>query len=98
MSKYLTKSIKNCLRLKSRLYHFQLKGRISISNHINKYTKLLVDLTNLNVVIEDEDKALILFSFLSDEEYETFVFILIKNNTINQFLNIMVFQVKEIQI
>jgi len=56
-SKYLTKSIENRLHLKRRLYYFQLKGRIFISDHINNYTKLLADLTNLNVVIENEDKA-----------------------------------------
>jgi len=33
----------------------------------------------VNEVIKDEDKALILLSFLSDEEYETFVLILIND-------------------
>ena len=63
-SKYLTKSVENRLHLKRRLYHFKLKGEISISDHINNYTKLLADLTNLDVVIKDEDKALILLSSL----------------------------------
>ena len=58
-SKYLTKSVENRLHLKMKLYHFQLKGEISISDHINNYTKLFTDLTNLDVAIEDEDKALI---------------------------------------
>ena len=72
-SKYLTKSVENRLHLKRRLYHFQLKGEISISDHINNYTKLLANLTNLDVVIEYEYKALILLSSLPDERYETFV-------------------------
>ena len=72
-SKYLTKSVENCLHLKRRIYHFQLKGEISISDHINNYMKLLADLTNLDVVIEDEDKALILLSSLPVEKCETFV-------------------------
>jgi len=76
-SKYLTKSVENRLHLKRRLYRFQLKGGISISDHINNYTKLLADLTNLNVVIENEDKALILLSSLPDEGYETIVLSLI---------------------
>ena len=53
------------------LYRSQLKKEISISEHMNNYTKLLVDLTNMDEVINDEDKALILLSSLPDEEYET---------------------------
>ena len=61
-NKYLTKSVKNWLHLKKRLYRFQLKDGISVSDHINNYTKLLADLTNLDVVLKDEDKVLILLS------------------------------------
>ena len=38
---------------------------------MKKYTKLLADLANVDEVIKDEDKALILLSSLLDEEYET---------------------------
>jgi len=72
------------LHLKKRLYHFQLKGGISNSYHINNYTKFLPDLINLDVVIKDEDKALILLSSLPDERYETFMLTLINERT---FLN-----------
>ena len=61
--KYLTKSIESCLQLKSRLYGFQLKREISIDEHMNNYTKLLTDLVNVDVKIE--------------EEYETFILTLI---------------------
>ena len=37
------------------------------------YTKFLVDLANVDVVIEEEDKVLILLSSLPDEGYETFI-------------------------
>jgi len=74
--KYLTKSIKSQLLLKRRLYCFKLK-QLSIAEHMNNYTKLLSDLINVNMDIEWEDKALILFNSLPDEEYETFVFTLI---------------------
>ena len=40
-----------------------------------------MNLTNLDVVIEDEDKALILLSSLPDEGYETFVLNLINGRT-----------------
>jgi len=56
-------------------------GEISISDHINNYTKLLVDLTNFDVVIEDEDTTLILLSSLPDEGYEIFVLNLINGRT-----------------
>ena len=60
---------------------FPVEEGVFISDHINIYTKLLVDLSNLNVVIDDEDKVLILLSYLSDEGYETFVFTLINGRT-----------------
>jgi len=75
-SKYLTKNIENRLHLKRRL-HFQLKKGISIGECMNNYMKLLVNLANMDVVIEEEDKALILLSSFPDEDYETFVLILI---------------------
>ena len=58
-------------------YRFQLKKGISIDEHINNYMKLLADLTNVDVVIEVKDKALILLSSLPDEDYETFILTLI---------------------
>jgi len=75
------KSIENCLHLKRRLYCFQLKRGVSISNHTNTYTKLLADLVKVDVVIDEEDKALILLSSLPDERYEIFVLILINERT-----------------
>ena len=80
-SKYLTKSVKNCLHLKRRLYRFQLKKKISIGEHMNNYTKLLADLANIDEKIKDEDKALILLSSLLDDEYETFVLIFINGKS-----------------
>jgi len=71
--KYLTKSIESRLLLKRRLYRFQLKKEISIAEHMNNYTKLLTNLVNVDVDIEEEDKALILLNFLPHKEYETFI-------------------------
>jgi len=71
-SKYLIKSIENHLHLKMRFYRFQLRKGISIEEHMNNYIKILADLANMDVVIEEEDKALILLSSLPDEDYETF--------------------------
>ena len=48
-SKYLTKSIENCLHLKRRPYRFQLKKGIPIREHMNDYTTLLADLANVDL-------------------------------------------------
>jgi len=68
--KYLKKSIESRLQLKRRLYRFQLKRELSIDEHMNNYTKLLTELINVDVTIEEEDKVLILLNSLPDEEYE----------------------------
>jgi len=73
--KYLTKSIESRLHLKRRLYCFQLKRGLSIGEHMSYYTKLLADLINVDVEIEEEDKAVILRNSLPDEEYGTFILI-----------------------
>ena len=80
-TKYLKKSIESRLHLKMRLYQFQLKRGSSVDDHLNAYTKLLADLVNVDVEIEDEDKACILLSSLPDEDYETFVLTLINGKT-----------------
>ena len=87
-SKYLTKRIENRLHWKRRLYRFQLKKYISIDEHMNNYTKLLTDLANVNVVIEEKDKALILLSYLPNEDYETFVLTLINGKQLLSYNDI----------
>ena len=84
----MTKSAENCLHLKRRLYRFLLKRGVPISDHINNYTKLLADLANVNVVINAEDKSLILLSSLPDEGYETFVLTLINGRTSLSYVEI----------
>ena len=78
-SKY-DRNIENHLHLKRRFYCFQLKKGISLSEHMNNYTKLLADLGNMDEVIKDENKVLILLSSLPNDNYETFVHILINGN------------------
>jgi len=75
--KYLTKSIESHLQLKSRLFGFQLKKGVTIDEHMNNYTKLLTDLVNVDVKIEEKDKALILLNSLPEEKYKTFILTLI---------------------
>ena len=56
---------------------FQMQRGCSINEHLNRYTKLLIDLVNVDVEIDEEDKAVILLNSLPREEYETFTLTLI---------------------
>ena len=60
--KYLTKSIEFRLQLKSKLHGFQMKKECSVNEHLNRYTKLLTDLVNVDVEVNEEDKAIILLN------------------------------------
>ena len=51
---------------------------------MNNYMKLLTDLANVDEVIKEKDKALILFGSLLDDDYETFILTLINGK---QFLS-----------
>ena len=53
---------------------------------MNDHIKLLTDLVNVDVDIEEEDNVLILLNSLPDEEYEAFVLTLINGK---QHLTIM---------
>ena len=44
---------------------------------MNSYTKLLTNLANVNVKIDEEEKVMILLNSLPKEEYETFTLTLI---------------------
>ena len=54
-----------------------MKRGLSIDEHMNNYIKLLTDLVNMDMMIEKEDKTLILLNSLPDEECETFTLNLI---------------------
>ena len=54
-----------------------MKMGISIDKHMNSYTKLLTDLVNVDVEIDEEDKAVIILNSLPEEEYKIFTLILI---------------------
>lgn len=56
-SLYMTKSLANKLRLKERLFTLRMSEGTPIQTHLNEFNSILVDLENLDVTIEDEDKA-----------------------------------------
>jgi len=75
--KYLTKSIESRLQLKSKLYGFQMQRGCSVNEQLNRYTKFLIDLINVDVEISEENKTIILLNSLPREEYEKFTLTLL---------------------
>ena len=61
---YMSKSLTNRLFLKKELYQLKMHNGADISNHLNYFTKLITQLSNIGVKVDDEDKALLLLSFL----------------------------------
>lgn len=53
-----------------------MKTGTNMKDHLDKFNKLILDLENANIVLEDEDRALILLSSLPNS-YEHFVDILL---------------------
>ena len=62
----MKKCIENRLYLKKRIFRFQHKKGTSMNEHLNDFNKMIVDLKNLDVEIDDEDKALLLLNSLPD--------------------------------
>ena len=63
-SLYMTKSLVNCLYLKQALYSFKMYEDKSIDEQLDTFNKLILDLENIDVSIDDEDQALLLLSSL----------------------------------
>jgi len=69
---YMTKSLTNRLYLKQRLYTFRMKEGTPIKDHLDELNRIIMDLKNIEVVIDDEDQALIVLCSLP-ASYEHFV-------------------------
>lgn len=74
-SLYMIKSLSSRLHLKAKFYTWKIKDSRDIQGHIDDFNKLIVDLENIGVEYEDEDKALVLLYSLP-KSYETLVDIL----------------------
>jgi hypothetical protein len=61
---YMTKSIANKLRLKECLYTIRMAEGTSIQSHLNEFNSICVDLESLDVMIDDEDKVILLVVLL----------------------------------
>ncbi|GKE79175.1 hypothetical protein Tco_1545295, partial [Tanacetum coccineum] len=69
---YMTKSLANKLYLKKKLYTFCVTAGRKISEHIDEFNKIFLDLANIEVKFEDEDLALLLLTSLP-ASYERFM-------------------------
>nr|GEV26563.1 retrovirus-related Pol polyprotein from transposon TNT 1-94 [Tanacetum cinerariifolium] len=68
---YMTNSWANKLYLKKKLYTFYMQAGRKISEHIDEFNKIVLDLANIEVKFEDEDLALLLLTSLPTS-YEHF--------------------------
>ncbi|GKB02940.1 hypothetical protein Tco_0831029, partial [Tanacetum coccineum] len=69
---YVTKSLANKLYLKKKLFTFYMDSGKKLSEHIDEFNKLVGDLANIDVKIDDEDQALMLLTSLPSS-YDNFV-------------------------
>ena len=71
-SLYMKKSLTNRLFLKQRLYTLKMEEGTPLSYHLDEFNKILMDLKNIDIQIDDEDQALILLCSLP-EFFDNFV-------------------------
>ena len=69
---FMKKSLAKRLYMKRKLYTFSMKDGVAMKDHVDEFNKLIIDLENVNIILEDEDMALIILSSLI-ESYEHFV-------------------------
>ena len=58
--------------LKQRLFAFKMEKGTTIEDHLDEFNKIILDLENINVKVEEEDQAIILLNSL-DKSYSNFV-------------------------
>jgi len=71
-SLYMTKSLSSRLYLKAKFLTFKMQKGQKLQNHIDDFNKLCLDLENIEVKYDDEDKALVLLHSLP-KFYEAFM-------------------------
>ena len=69
---YMTKSLTNRILLKRKLYNLRMKEGTSITDHLNVFNTLMVQLESIDVKFETEDKAITLLCSLP-ESWDHFV-------------------------
>ena len=61
---YMSKALPNRIYLKQKLYGFKMSENLSIEGNIDEFLQIITDLENTNVVISDEDQAILLLMSL----------------------------------
>jgi len=59
----MMKSLANKIRLKERLYTFSTVEGTLIQNYLGDFNSVLIDLYDMDVKIEDEDRTILLYAF-----------------------------------
>nr|GEY35404.1 zinc finger, CCHC-type [Tanacetum cinerariifolium] len=77
-SLYMTKSLANRLYLKKKLYTYYMSPATKLGDHIDEFNKLILNLANINIEIEDKDNDQALMLLMSlPSSYKNFVEILL---------------------
>lgn len=84
-SLYMTKSLANRLYMKQKLYSFKIDDEKNISEKIDEFIKIMDDLENIEVKLEEEDKSLILLNSLP-RSYKNFRNALLDGRVSRQYL------------
>ena len=54
-SRYMTKSLTNHLYMRQRLYTIRMKESTPVSDHLDEFNRIVIDLKNIECKVEDED-------------------------------------------
>ena len=76
------KNFTNRLMLKQELYSLKRKEGVDLQSHIGEFNKLLCDLSNVGVKLDDEDKSIILLTSVKFTHMHLFITLLYGRDTI----------------
>lgn len=72
---YMKKSLTNRLYLKQQLYTLKMKEVMPLRDHLDDFNRIILDLKNIDVKVDEEDQALSLLC--SIVHYQIFLIILL---------------------
>ncbi len=61
---YMTKSLSNVIYLKQKLYKLRIRDGTTITKHLNTFNKIIVNLLDINIKVDEDDKTLIFLTSL----------------------------------